>query len=93
MAKKVKKERILPGGMIDQPGSSKNYKTGTWRTQKPVWDKDKCNHCGLCVNYCPENCIPFKNNKRGETDFDYCKGCLICVQVCPLKAIKMIREK
>jgi len=87
------KQEILPGGIINRPGSSKEYKTGSWRTKRPVWDKNKCIQCGLCVNYCPENCIFFKNGKREETDFDYCKGCGICSQICPVKAIKMIREE
>lgn len=93
MGKKNKKEKILPGGIIDQPGSSKNYRTGAWRTQKPVWDESKCIQCGLCVNYCPEDCIVFNQEKRGETDLNYCKGCGVCAQICPVKAIKMIKEK
>ncbi|MBU4369590.1 4Fe-4S binding protein [Patescibacteria group bacterium] len=87
------KQEILPGGMINQPGSSKDYKTGLWRTKRPVWDKDKCTQCGLCVNYCPENCIFFKKGKRGETNFDYCKGCLICERVCPVGAISSKQEE
>ncbi len=90
---KNNKQKILPGGMVNQPGSTRNYKTGSWRVNKPIWDKDKCVHCGLCVNYCPENCIPFKNGKREKTNFDYCKGCGICARICPVKAIKMAREK
>lgn len=89
----TKKNKILPGGIIDNPGSSKNYKTGSWRSQRPVWDKTKCIQCLVCVNYCPENCIPLKEDKRIETDFDYCKGCGICAQVCPVKAIIMKEGK
>ena len=89
----TEKNKILPGGIIDKPGSSKNYKTGSWRSQRPVWDKKKCIQCLVCVNYCPENCIPLKEDKRVETDFDYCKGCGICAQVCPVKAIKMKEGK
>ncbi|MFA6146009.1 MAG: 4Fe-4S binding protein [Patescibacteria group bacterium] len=89
----TKKNKILPGGIIDNPGSSKDYKTGSWRSQVPVWDKTKCIQCLACVNYCPENCIPLKEDKRVETDFDYCKGCGICAQVCPVKAIIMKEGK
>ncbi|MDD5626197.1 MAG: 4Fe-4S binding protein [Patescibacteria group bacterium] len=89
----TKKNKILPGGIIDKPGSSKDYKTGSWRSQRPVWDKTKCIQCLVCVNYCPENCIPLKEDKRVETDFDYCKGCGICAQVCPVKAIIMKEGK
>lgn len=84
-----KSKQILIGGIIDQPGSSKECKTGTWRTFCPVWDEKKCIHCLQCVQFCPENCIPIKNNKRLKTNLDYCKGCGICSQVCPIKIIKM----
>ncbi|MDD3101772.1 MAG: 4Fe-4S binding protein [Patescibacteria group bacterium] len=89
----TEKNKILIGGIIDKPGSSKDYKTGSWRSQVPVWDKKKCIQCLVCVNYCPENCIPLKEDKRVETDFDYCKGCGICAQVCPVKAIIMKEGK
>lgn len=80
------------GGMIIEAGSSRKYKTGTWRSQKPVWDENKCTHCMLCVNFCPENCIPVKNGKRTESDFGYCKGCGLCSKICPVKAVKMEQE-
>ncbi|MEA3378926.1 MAG: 4Fe-4S binding protein [Nanoarchaeota archaeon] len=76
-----------------EAGSSKDFKTGDWRTLKPEWDKDKCIHCMKCVIFCPENCIKVKNGKRLETNFDYCKGCGICADVCPVKCIKMKMEE
>jgi len=79
-------------GLITDAGNSKKFKTGDWRTYRPVWDKEKCIHCMMCVKYCPENCIAIKNGKRTETDFDYCKGCMICEQVCPVKCISRRRE-
>jgi len=90
---KQKKSKEMPlAGNITEAGNSKEFKTGDWRTHRPVWDKSKCINCMLCVNYCPENCIAVKNGKRTETDLDYCKGCLICEQVCPVKAISHVRE-
>ena len=73
------------GATVKDPGSSKNYKTGSWRTFKPVLDKEKCIDCENCVLFCPEGCI----NKDYEIDYDYCKGCGICANVCPVKCIKM----
>jgi len=88
-----KKEKFKLGAIIDKPGSSKENKTGGWRSFRPVWDKKKCKQCMLCWMFCPENAIPQKDGKRTETDFNYCKGCGICKEVCPFNAIKMVKEK
>lgn len=85
--------KINSGAVIDQPGCSKDYLTGAWRNQRPIWNSEKCIHCGLCKQNCPEDCIIWQNNKRGKTDLKYCKGCGICAQVCPVKAIQMKDEK
>jgi len=80
------------GGLIIKPGSSEDYKTGSWKSFRPVWDEKKCIHCMFCYVYCPDNCIPVKDEKRTETDLTYCKGCGICAQVCPVKCIEMKPE-
>ena len=78
------------GGIINIPKSSRNFKTGTWRTFKPVIDESKCIHCAQCVINCPESCIDItKDKKRGAINMDYCKGCSVCSKVCPVKCIKM----
>lgn len=79
-----------------KPASSLENKTGSWRTMRPVLDKEKCSKCGICQMYCPENAISGmeKNPKQTPTfNLDYCKGCAICAVVCPTKAIKMVREE
>ena len=90
-------KEIPEAGLIIEPGSSKHYKTGDWRSLKPVFDKKKCTHCMICPPDCPEDCIPvvIKDGQpeRQETDFNFCKGCGICEKVCPFKAIKMIEER
>jgi len=89
----MKKLNLKPGGIITEPGSTKHNKTGGWRALKPVWDKNKCNQCMICWQFCPDNAIPEKNGKRLETNLDYCKGCGICAEECPVKAIKMVQEE
>lgn len=94
---KLKSWKEIPiGGNIEEPGSSKKFKTGSWRTFKPVWDKNKCIHCMICPVYCPDACIPVVKEKgqpkRKETNLDYCKGCGICADVCPVKCIKMEKD-
>ena len=69
-------------------------KTGTWRTEKPVFDPKKCVKCDLCWLYCPEGVISVGGNDRYVTiDYDYCKGCGICANVCPTKALVMVPER
>ena len=67
--------------------STKENKTGSWASQHPVIDKDKCIACGKCVQFCPENCI--KLNPKAQVNYDYCKGCGICANECPVKCIQM----
>ncbi len=94
---KLKKASEIPiGGLIDKAGSSLDFKTGEWRSFRPIWDKERCINCMLCVIYCPDDAIPTEGKgneiKRKETDLDYCKGCGICANICPVKCIKMEEE-
>ncbi len=83
---------LTPGGDIYGSGNSAFFKTGDWRTDKPIVDEDKCKNCCICVPFCPEGCIAVKDGVRGKIDLDYCKGCGICAKVCPFGAIKMITD-
>ena len=65
--------------------------TGSWRTERPVLDKEKCNYCGLCALYCPPQCMLDKGNHY-EANLAYCKGCGICVHECPRNALTMVPE-
>lgn len=64
--------------------------TGTWRTSKPILDREKCIDCLRCWLFCPEAVITKKDR---IIDYDYCKGCGICAVECPKKAITMVREE
>jgi len=82
-------KNIAIGGVIDRPGTAKEYKTGGWRTFKPVVDKEKCINCLQCWIYCPDSAIKTEDAKMVGYDYDYCKGCGICARICPVKCIKM----
>ena len=41
----------------DASGSVLCLHTGDWRTERPVFAKEKCNACGFCYIYCPTQCI------------------------------------
>lgn len=65
--------------------------TGSWRVERPILDKQKCNYCGLCALYCPPQCLKDMGDYFSP-DLEFCKGCGICVKECPRKAISMLPE-
>ena len=60
---------IYIGGKIIKPGNAKEFKTGNWRTLKPVRDEKKCIHCLRCFLYCPDNAVKVKNGKVVKIDY------------------------
>ena len=86
-------QELTPGAEIYEPATSKLVNTGDWRTMLPIFLKDKCKHCLLCVPYCPDSSIPVKDGKRGGFDLMHCKGCGICYKVCPFQAIEFVKEE
>jgi len=82
------------GGLILKAGNAVEYKTGGWRTFKPVHDKGKCINCLFCWMYCPDSAIKVEDRKVVEIDLEHCKGCGICATECPtkVKAITMVKE-
>ena len=91
---KTPMEELTIGGNIYTAVNAKNFKTGDWRSMKPVFHEDKCKQCGLCFPVCPENAIPVRKEdlKRTNFNFDFCKGCGVCSKVCPFGAITMEEE-
>ncbi|OGL40558.1 MAG: hypothetical protein A3C43_01910 [Candidatus Schekmanbacteria bacterium RIFCSPHIGHO2_02_FULL_38_11] len=91
----LKNWKELPiGGVIEEPGNSEQYNTGSWRTYRPVWDFNKCIQCLQCWIYCPDSCIIVENEKVEGCNLYHCKGCGICANECPpkVKAITMFEE-
>jgi pyruvate ferredoxin oxidoreductase delta subunit len=84
---------VNPGCMVFAAGNAANYKTGSWKSQRPLWDNAKCIKCGICYIFCPEGCIQEKKDGFYEADLDYCKGCGICAHECWPGAIVMREEE
>ena len=82
------------GNIITTPGSARAYRTGDWRSDKPIKEYEKCIKCGMCWLYCPEAAITI-SEEDGMYGFDlfYCKGCGICAEECPKKCITMVEEE
>ena len=81
------------GCIVTEPGSSREYATGDWRSQKPTYDFTKCIKCGVCSIYCPEGCIRQNAEGHFQANLFWCKGCGICHRECPTGVISMIDEE
>ncbi len=81
------------GNIVTEAGSAALRRTGDWRSQMPIIDKEKCNKCGLCWLYCPDAAIKLLEDGYYGADLFYCKGCGICAKVCAREAITMIEEE
>lgn len=82
-------QELTEGMGIVGAGTSKQFNTGEWRTETPVYIEANCRQCLICTPVCPDSSIPVENGKRGAFDLDHCKGCGICVKTCPFGAIVM----
>ena len=72
---------------------STDYKTGDWRSYKPIWNAEKCTRCMFCHIYCPDGSIEYDPETNNMIiDFEFCKGCGICAIECPADAIDMVME-
>jgi 2-oxoglutarate ferredoxin oxidoreductase subunit delta len=67
---------------------------GKWRITE-----DRCKGCGLCVEFCPKDCLSMSEalNRIGYHPAvllkpDDCTGCALCAQMCPETAIRIYRR-
>jgi len=81
------------GAIVTSPGSASQYKTGDWRSLRPIWDNTRCIKCGMCALFCPEGCIEQNEEGYFEANLYYCKGCGICARECWTEAITMVEEE
>ncbi len=89
----VRWEDISEGGLIYAEGNSVAVNTGDWRTNRPIWNEEKCKQCLLCFPVCPDSSIKLEGDKMSGINYYHCKGCGICANVCPFDAIDMVTEE
>ena len=85
-------QEMRAGNILQYAGGAKDYRTGDWRTDRPVVDHSKCIKCGMCWLLCPDAAMKQNEDGTYEPNLFYCKGCGICVRVCPKDAITMVEE-
>ena len=85
-------QEIPIGGLILEAGNAETYKTGDWRSMRPIINLEKCIHCLTCWINCPDSAIIVEDEKMVGFDYDHCKGCGICAYECPVKCIEMKPE-
>mgnify|MGYP000010130184 FL=1 len=86
-------QEIEIGGVVTTPGNAAEYKTGDWRSSRPVWDRNRCVKCAVCYIFCPDAAINETEEGFFEADLYYCKGCGICAHECPTGSITMVEEE
>lgn len=85
-------KEVEKGAISTEPGSSRAYKTGAWRSQRTTYEFKRCIKCGICQLYCPEGCIWQNQEGYFVANPEYCKGCGICAMECPTRVITMVEE-
>ncbi len=87
----------LPEGDIVEAGTAKEFHTGGWRSERPIFYEKNCIQCFICWMVCPDAAVNLKDDKVVGFDYDHCKGCGICDKECPTKpdkrAINMEKER
>jgi uncharacterized protein (DUF362 family)/Pyruvate/2-oxoacid:ferredoxin oxidoreductase delta subunit len=57
-------------------------------TTKPIYLKDKCTGCLICVKHCPVTALRYTGKEKGIIcDYNKCIRCFVCHEICPEKAI------
>ncbi len=78
------------GPMASRP--SHVLHTSSWRTLRPVIDRDRCTRCNFCWEFCPDDAFDLDAEGYPLVRLSYCKGCGICATECPPDAIQMVTE-
>jgi MinD superfamily P-loop ATPase len=59
--------------------------------QKAVINQEKCDSCGVCIDYCRFDAIVENDHKITVLE-TLCDGCLLCSRICPREAICIVNE-
>lgn len=85
------KFKIAIAGCPNNCGKAREADLGVMGATVPVWDKDACNGCGVCIPACPTDAIT-KQDDKYLIDMELCILCSVCVVRCPEDAWKPDRR-
>ncbi len=54
-----------------------------------IFDYDKCESCGDCVETCPADVLEMQDDKPVVINIDECMECESCVEVCEPGAVTL----
>lgn len=66
---------------------------------KVTFLEERCKGCGLCIEFCPKNCMGFSDHLNSQgyhparlTEAGKCISCAICARMCPDVVIEVAKE-
>jgi pyruvate ferredoxin oxidoreductase gamma subunit len=90
------------GGLLPKPANTAwNNLSISRMGWMPIFQTERCIHCGVCDLVCPDLCLVWISEGDGKVprkahllgiDYRYCKGCLRCVESCPTGALSKEAE-
>ncbi len=81
------------GCVVSDAGNAAQYRTGDWRSMRPVVNTDQCIRCGVCYIFCPDMAVEKNEDGFFRANLYYCKGCGICARECITGCIAMEAEE
>ena len=65
---------------------------------KPVFTKEKCKACEMCISVCPKKILALSSNLNNKgynivhcIDESACIGCMFCAKMCPDAVIEIYK--
>jgi pyruvate ferredoxin oxidoreductase delta subunit len=86
-------KELETGCVVSDAGNAAQYRSGDWRSMRPVVNTDQCIRCGVCYIFCPDMAVEKNEDGFFRANLYYCKGCGICARECITGCIAMEAEE
>lgn len=94
--------KLCPQGAVKDASGRVPQRVKREQWEKPVFDKQKCVGCSICVDVCPSDCITLGTPGTKDSaaypeitkaNAKKCVSCGFCAQACPVDAIDMYTKE